>query len=123
MKAERQLVRPKLVLSLKLAATAVVAYLLAIPFLQPQAGDGVLGEVNALGRGPAAAVVLAFLCLVALYCRSLERCLALVRPSCRAAAPRSVWLMFLLPYNFIEDFSSSIMWRGRSAPRRRSTFA
>lgn len=89
---------------MKLVATAAVACLLAAPFLHPQAGKGVLGEVEALGWGPAAAVVLGFFGLVALYCRSLQRCLTLVRPSCRAAAPRSVWLMFLLPYNFIEDF-------------------
>lgn len=27
-----------------------------------------------------------------------------IRPEARAAHPRSVWLMFLIPYNFVEDF-------------------
>lgn len=104
MKARIRVLPGRLTFGLKLVATAVVAYLLAVPFLHPQAERGILGEVEALGRGPVAVVVLTFLGLVALYCRSLQRCLALVRPSCRAAAPRSVWLMFLLPYNFVEDF-------------------
>jgi hypothetical protein len=27
-----------------------------------------------------------------------------VQPEARTATPRSVWLMFLIPYNFVEDF-------------------
>ena len=34
----------------------------------------------------------------------LQRTLENVRPNNRVRSPESVWYMFLLPYNFIEDF-------------------
>lgn len=47
---------------------------------------------------------LVFLALILCYALDLIKCLKLVSPAARAATPQSVWLMFLLPYNFIEDF-------------------
>jgi hypothetical protein len=50
------------------------------------------------------ALVIAFLLAVGIYCRTLQRCLLLVAAPNRASHPSSVWIMFLIPYNFIEDF-------------------
>jgi len=61
-------------------------------------------ELKMVGPIAGIAITAVFLVAVALYCRELQRTLALVRPDSRTASPRSVWLMFLLPYNFVEDF-------------------
>ncbi|WP_416051894.1 hypothetical protein [Cupriavidus basilensis] len=91
-------------MSFKLCATLLVAVGLLYPFANPDARSGVLASVWQTGWLPVSAVVLAFLAAVGLYCRSLQRCLEQIGPAARAAKPASVWLMFLLPYNFVEDF-------------------
>ncbi|WP_027892405.1 hypothetical protein [Calidithermus chliarophilus] len=88
----------------KLAATAAIGAALVYPFVNPDLRSGVLASVERLGWLAVLDLVVIFLVAVALYCRSLQRCLELVRPEARAAAPKSVWLMFLIPYNFVEDF-------------------
>lgn len=88
----------------KIVLTLPVTYALAYPFLNPSEATGVFKEVEMLGLLGSVVVAAAFLSLVFLYCRDLYRSLSLVRPSARAASPRSVWLMFLIPYNFVEDF-------------------
>lgn len=89
---------------LKIALTIPVSYALAYPFLYPAVGGGVFKEVETLGLLGSVVLVAAFLAVVFLYCRDLSRSLSLVRPSVRKASPQSVWLMFLIPYNFVEDF-------------------
>ena len=89
---------------IKIALTVPVTYALAYPFLNASAAGGVFKEVELLGVFWGAVLVIAFFTLIFLYCRDLFRSLSLVRPSARTASPRSVWLMFLLPYNFVEDF-------------------
>jgi hypothetical protein len=89
---------------LKVICVAIVVGLLALPLWFPGAGDGILGEVAAVGPIGAVIATAVFFSLVALYCRSLQRILSLVKPEARAASPRSVWLMFAIPYNFVEDF-------------------
>ena len=88
----------------KIALTIPVAYALAYPFLNPTVDAGMFRELKMVGPIAGIAITAAFLVAVFLYCRDLQRTLALVRPDSRAASPRSVWLMFLLPYNFVEDF-------------------
>ena len=80
--------------------TAVLLYSL----LDPAMRSGALASLEALGWLPVFLIVGVFLIAVAIYCRSLQRCLSLVAPARRVAEPRSVWYMFLIPYNFIEDF-------------------
>ena len=91
-------------ITIKIALTIPVTYALAYPLLNRQSGSGVLNEIDMIGPVYTTILILSFLTLVFLYCRDLERSLSLVRPANRAAKPRSVWLMFLIPYNFIEDF-------------------
>jgi hypothetical protein len=68
------------------------------------ARSGVLASVTRIGVPALLALVTLFLAGVAFYCRALQTCLERIRPEARAASPRSVWLMFLIPYNFVEDF-------------------
>lgn len=89
---------------LKILLTIPVAYALVYPFLHPSVSGGIFKEVQLLGGVGGIVFIGVFLSLVFLYCRDLYHTLQLVHPTARTATPRSVWLMFLLPYNFIEDF-------------------
>lgn len=91
-------------LAFKLLLTAPVVVLLTQPLWAPHWGAGILGEVHALGPAGSIAAIVAFFALVACYCRHLQRLLAAIPPPARAAAPGSVWWMFAIPYNFVEDF-------------------
>ncbi|MBN7135061.1 hypothetical protein A7A76_09870 [Lysobacter enzymogenes] len=112
-------------LAAKLVLTVPVAALLTQPLWAPHWGAGILGEIHALGAAGAAVAVLAFLALVAAYCRCLQRLLAAIPPAARTASPRSVWWMFAIPYNFVEDFfivaaiAASLRNDGRVPPARR----
>ena len=91
-------------LFIKIGLTIPVTYALAYPFINPSAVGGIFREVEALGFLASVVLIAVFLAIVFTYCRDLQRSLSLVRPSARTASPRSVWLMFLIPYNFVEDF-------------------
>jgi hypothetical protein len=93
-----------MLLGLKIALSIAVGVALLYPFLRPEAQGGVLDELRMFGPIGGLAAVSVFLLLAVLYARDLARTLAMVSPASRKAEPRSVWLMLLLPYNFIEDF-------------------
>ncbi|MER2560425.1 MAG: hypothetical protein ABTQ32_06900 [Myxococcaceae bacterium] len=108
-------------LLLRSCLTLPVVGLLLWPALQPNAG-GFFTETERLGVW---GLVLAasFLTCVVLYCRELERLLVAIDPAARVASPRSVWLMMLVPFNFVEDFfivenlARSLQAQWRSKPR------
>ncbi|WP_257130020.1 hypothetical protein [Burkholderia sp. RF4-BP95] len=81
-----------------------IAFGLAYPLIYPSEDGGVLGEMEMLGPIGGIVVVAVFLALVYAYASDLRSTLKSVNRGSRAAEPNSVWLMFLLPYNFIEDF-------------------
>lgn len=97
-----------------------MAALLSSPLWAPQWGPGLLGEISVVPFPGNLLIVAGFLALVALYCRTLQVTLK------RAGAARtgSVWWMFAIPANFVEDFY--IVHRvgtalgGRIDPRARS---
>nr|MCU0904966.1 hypothetical protein [Tabrizicola sp.] len=89
-------------LLLKLILTAGVCGLIGWSFAWPD--KGFLAELGLLGPWGTVAVVVGFLLAVAAYARDLQRLLEAVPDRFRAARPKSVWLMFLIPYNFVEDF-------------------
>lgn len=89
---------------LKVVGTICVTVLLTYPLWAPEWGRGILGEVEGQGVLGALITVAVFFGLVALYCRTLQRTLALLPPAARTATPASVWWMFAIPYNFTEDF-------------------
>lgn len=96
-------IHPALLATSKLLLSALVAWALAYPFLQPEP-IGLAKELSVLGIYGAIFLGLFFLALVALYANDLRKALELVSADNRQAAPRSVWWMLVLPYNFIEDF-------------------
>ena len=104
--------KPLLTLT-KVLLSVPIGYGLVLPFLPGRDGGtasvgtqagGILAEIQAFGPAGATLAIASFLLLVYFYARDLMRSLALVSPASRKATPSSVWLMFLLPYNFIEDF-------------------
>jgi len=88
----------------KIAATWLLCALVWHLWSAPSGQAALQSYVGAVGTLAIFALVAAFLLAVGLYCRTLQRCLSLVAMPHRAADPMSVWLMFLIPYNFIEDF-------------------
>ncbi len=89
---------------LKIFLSTLVAIALALPLFYPSMSSGFIQEMQAVGMYGAIAIVIGFLVLVFFYCKDLQKILELVKPEHRAASPKSVWLMFLIPYNFVEDF-------------------
>ncbi len=89
---------------LKIVATSLLCALVWIVWSGPEGQAALASYVDAIGSVGIFASASAFLIAIALYCRTLSRCLFLIEPEHRAAEPTSVWLMFLIPYNFIEDF-------------------
>jgi hypothetical protein len=77
---------------------------LVYPFMYPEASGGMLGELKIFGPFGSIIVLLVFLVLVYFYALDLMRSLRLVSLASRKIEANSVWFMFLLPYNFIEDF-------------------
>lgn len=77
---------------------------LVYPFMYPNVSGGVLVELKIFGPVGSVVAIIFFLMLILLYALDLIKSLKLVAPASRKASPKSVWLMFLIPYNFIEDF-------------------
>lgn len=104
--------------------TIPVVALLTQPVWAPQWGAGILGEIAAFGWLGGIAAIAVFFGLVALYVRALQALLAQVRAPNRIRSPRSLWLMFAIPFNFVEDFfiiaevARSVRAEGAVAERR-----
>lgn len=91
-------------LLIKIVLSVLIGLLGIYPYLQGLNKPGSLDVLAHIGWLPALLVVLLFFTAIAFYCRSLETTLALIKPDNRMASPKSVWLMFVIPYNIIEDF-------------------
>ncbi|WP_254617378.1 hypothetical protein [Burkholderia metallica] len=89
---------------LKAILSIPIAFGLAYPLVYPSKDGGVLGEIAVLGTIGSIVVIAVFLALVYAYASDLRTTLKSVNRGSRVAEPNSVWFMFLLPYNFIEDF-------------------
>jgi hypothetical protein len=85
---------------IRIIGTLLVVALLTAPWWAPQWGPGLLGEIAVVAFPGNLLIVGGFLALVALYCRTLQATMS------RAGAARSasVWWMFAIPANFVEDF-------------------
>ena len=91
-------------LIIKITLTIIIALAVAYPYLNPAEETSTLNTVFSLGLTGTLLLLIAFLIAVGFYCRALQKCLELIHPDCRAASPKSVWFMFLIPFNIIEDF-------------------
>lgn len=98
-------------LLLKLLLTLCVCGLIGWGLARPD--QGFLAELSLLGPRGTTALVAGFLLAVAAYARDLQRVLQAIPEAHRTTRPGSVWLMFLLPYNFVEDSGSSPVSRPR----------
>ncbi|WP_433675917.1 hypothetical protein [Microbacterium gorillae] len=85
---------------IRVLGTLAVTALLTSPLWAPSWGRGLLGEIGLLPFPGNLLVVIAFFGLVALYCASLH----VLMKRAGAARPASVWWMFAIPANFVEDF-------------------
>jgi hypothetical protein len=74
------------------------------PYLNNLTNESVLAEIFKIGILPSTLVMGVFFIMVAFYCQTLQKCLTLIKPENRKAEPKSVWYMFAIPFNFIEDF-------------------
>lgn len=74
------------------------------PYINSSDKSGSLELVISLGVWGTTLLIAGFFLAISFYCKALQSCLTMISPQNRKAAPKSVWLMFILPYNFIEDF-------------------
>jgi hypothetical protein len=89
---------------IRFVLTALLVYWAALPFLDHTTGSSTLNDIYQIGIIPSVLIMLAFFVMVAFYCSTLQKCLQLIKPENRKTSPQSVWYMFALPFNFVEDF-------------------
>jgi hypothetical protein len=75
-----------------------------LPYFDNSTNDSVLNEIFRIGILPSILIIGAFSIMVGFYCRTLQKCLSLIKDKNRKAKPTSVWYMFAIPFNFVEDF-------------------
>ena len=90
--------------AIKILLTTILVVWAAQPFISVTDENSILSEIHKIGVIPSILIMLSFFVMVAFYCRTLQRCLTLIKPENRKAKPSSVWYMFAIPFNFIEDF-------------------
>ncbi|MFN3404980.1 MAG: hypothetical protein ACK40G_12845 [Cytophagaceae bacterium] len=89
---------------IRFALTSLLVLWAIIPFIESSSNESVLAEILAIGWLWTSLIILTFFIMVAFYCRTLQRCLGQIKPENRKASPNSVWYMFAIPFNFVEDF-------------------
>lgn len=91
-------------LLIRISLTILLVLWASLPYFDKTGSKNALDAILSIGIAGSILFVLAFFIMVAFYCKTLQRCLELIRPENRKATPKSVWYMFLIPFNFIEDF-------------------
>lgn len=91
-------------LAIKIILSALIGLSGVYPYLTDNGKPGALDEIFKYGTHWGVAGVVIFFGAIALYCKSMQTTLRLVQPVNRRAHPKSVWWMFVVPYNIIEDF-------------------
>jgi len=89
---------------IRLALTTILVVWAILPYIDNSSNESVLGEIFKVGILPSVLIIFSFFVMVAFYCRTLQKCLTLIKPENRKAKPKSVWYMFAIPFNFVEDF-------------------
>lgn len=88
----------------RIILTGLLVAWAVMPYFNNSTNDSVLNEIFRIGILPSFLIISAFFIMVGFYCRTLQRCLTLIKPENRKARPTSVWYMFAIPFNFVEDF-------------------
>lgn len=89
---------------IRLFLTAILVAWAVLPYIDGSSNESILNEIFKVGIVPSLLIIGGFFIMVAFYCRTLQKCLTLIKPVNRKAKPTSVWYMFAIPFNFIEDF-------------------
>ena len=89
---------------IRISLTILLVIWASMPYFDNANSENALNAILSIGIIGSVLIVLAFFIMVAFYCKTLQTCLTLIQPENRKAKPKSVWYMFLLPFNFIEDF-------------------
>ena len=89
---------------IKITLSGIVLAIALLPYINSSDKSGSLELISSVGAVGIAVLLTAFFVAIAYYCLALQTCLSLIADNNRKATPKSVWFMFLLPYNFIEDF-------------------
>lgn len=89
---------------IKIIITALLILIAINPYFEDKQVLGGLSELEALGIIPSIFLIVFFFIAIAFYCKSLQTTLELIQPENRTRKPKSVWYMYLIPFNFIEDF-------------------
>lgn len=91
-------------LIIRITLTALLVVWAITPYWNKPSNESALGEIMSIGVLGSAIIMSSFFVFVAFYCRTLQKCLNLIKPENRKAKPTSVWYMFAIPFNFVEDF-------------------
>lgn len=89
---------------IKVILTMLLLGIALFPYLKNGQVPGGLSELIYLGIVPSLVLVITFFIAIAFYCMSLQKVLGKIKPENRTRKPKSVWYMYLIPFNFIEDF-------------------
>ncbi len=88
----------------RLTLTMLIVAWAILPFIDSTTSESVLGEIYSIGIVWTVFIIISFFIMVAFYCRTLQKCLMLIQKENRKTEPHSVWYMFAIPFNFVEDF-------------------
>ncbi|SED05802.1 hypothetical protein SAMN04489761_4133 [Tenacibaculum sp. MAR_2009_124] len=89
---------------IKIILTALLVLIASFPYFQNGQAPGGLSELQYMGIIPSIILVVGFFTAIAFYCYTLQKVLQNVKPDNRTRKPKSIWFMYLIPFNFIEDF-------------------
>lgn len=112
---------------MNLSIKIILSVLIGLTGIYPYVTDGdkpaALNELFQYGIACGITGIAVFFLAIALYCKSMQTTLERIRVSNRRANPKSVWIMFIIPYNIIEDFfiidtlSKSIEQEAKTNPK------
>jgi hypothetical protein len=89
---------------IRFSLTILLLWWAASPYLDTTNSNNALDALLKFGIWWSILFFALFFVMVAFYCKTLQECLALIKPQNRKTTPLSVWYMFLIPFNFVEDF-------------------
>lgn len=89
---------------IRISLTIILVIWAVLPYYDNSTINPQIELLKSIGSFMLTLLVSGFLGFVALYCKDIQTCLELINPQNRRMSPKSAWFMFLMPFNFIEDF-------------------
>jgi hypothetical protein len=113
-------------LLVRISLTIILVLWAVFPYYDNSVPNPQIEILKSLGTLILTLLVSGFLGLVTIFCKDIQTCLELINPNNRKMSPKSTWFMFLMPFNFIEDFfivinlSNSIEAEAQTNPKLQS---